>query len=105
MIMIVYRTVVRSPEYERDHAEMTELLDDLAARTPGFIGTETFQGGPGETIGMMRFESEEAVAAWRDHPDHQRTHVRGVEEVYSSYRVEVFELVRQAGFDLDAEQP
>jgi heme-degrading monooxygenase HmoA len=99
MMLLVYRTVVRGPEFERDHEEMTALLDDIAARTPGFIGTETFRGGPGETIGLMRFESEDALGAWRDHPDHQRTHVRGVDEVYSSYRVEVYELVRQAGFD------
>ena len=101
MMLLVYRTVLRGPEFEPAHREMTALLDDLAKRTPGFIGTETFTVGPGETIGLMSFESEAALAAWREHADHKRTHVRGVEEVYRSYRVEVYELVRQAGFDLD----
>jgi heme-degrading monooxygenase HmoA len=105
MKLLVYRTVLRGPEFEADHREMTQLLDDLADRTPGFLGTETFSPRPGETVGLMRFESEESLAAWREHPDHKRTHVRGVEEVYRSYRVEIYELTRQAGFDLDEPTP
>ena len=101
MVLIVYRTVLRSPDFEADHHEMTTLLYELAASTPGFVGVETFTRDDGETVGLLRFESEDAVTAWREHPDHQRTHVRGVEEVYRSYRVEVYHLVRQAGFDLD----
>ena len=65
------------------------------------VGRELFQVGPLETLGLLRFESEEAVTAWKTHADHQTAHVRGVEELYRWYRVEVYELVRSNGFDLD----
>jgi heme-degrading monooxygenase HmoA len=47
---------------------------------------------------VLRFEDEDALAAWRDHPDHGEAHRRGVEEVYSSYQVEICERVRHAEF-------
>ena len=47
---------------------------------------------------MFRFEDEQALAAWRDHPDHAETHRRGVEEVYATYQVEICQRVRDASF-------
>ena len=102
MILIVYRTVLRGPEMREAHDEMTRLTDAVAEATPGYIGAELFHPGPLETVGLLRFESQQAVKAWSDHPDHKLAHVRGVEELYRTYSVEVYELVRQAGFDLDA---
>ena len=104
MILIVYRTVLRGPEHAGAHAEMTAASDALAATVPGFISSEAFHKSPLETVGLMYFADEDAVAAWREHQIHQGLHVRGVEEVYQSYNVEVFELVRQAGAERAADE-
>ena len=82
---------------------MTRRVDAVAAATPGYLGGEVFEAGPLETVGLLRFESQDAVATWTAHVDHQAAHTRGVEELYRSYRVEVYELVRANGFDLDVE--
>ena len=101
MILLVYRIVLRDEAARAAHDDMDARVDAVAAATPGYLGRELFQVGPLETLGLLRFESEEAVTAWKTHADHQTAHVRGVEELYRSYRVEVYELVRSNGFDLD----
>jgi heme-degrading monooxygenase HmoA len=46
----------------------------------------------------VRFETLEALRAWRDHPDHAVTRERGRTEFYASYRVEIYEQVRAYDF-------
>jgi heme-degrading monooxygenase HmoA len=101
MILLVYRIELRDESARAVHEEMDARVDAVARATPGYLGRELFQAGPLETVGLLRFESEAAVAAWTSHADHHAAHVRGVEELYRSYRVEVYELVRGKGFDRD----
>ncbi|HEY4331001.1 MAG TPA: hypothetical protein VGM78_00460 [Ilumatobacteraceae bacterium] len=103
MILLVYRTVLRGPEMREEFDEMNRLTDAVALNTPGYIGAETFAVSPLETVGLLRFETQEAMAMWSDHPDHKTAHVRGVDELFSKYEVEVYDLVRQAGFDRAAQ--
>jgi heme-degrading monooxygenase HmoA len=77
---------------------MTRRLYALAEATPGFVDHERYERPDGGTFGVLRFESEDALAAWRDHPDHGEAHQRAVEDVYSTYRVEICERIRQANF-------
>jgi heme-degrading monooxygenase HmoA len=98
MIVLLFTVVPRGDELVAAHGEMTRQMHALAEATPGFLGAEYFDRPDGGTFGVLRFEDEAALAAWRDHPDHGATHVRGVEEVYSTYRVEVCEVIREAGF-------
>ena len=98
MIILLY-TVVPRGEAQRDaHEEMTRKMQDLAEATSGFLGAEFYARPDGGSFGVFRFEDEQALAAWRDHPDHAETHRRGVEEVYATYQVEICQRVRDATF-------
>jgi heme-degrading monooxygenase HmoA len=47
-----------------------ELLGELQ-RMPGFISYHGYTAEDGEVLGVIRFESREALEAWRDNPIHQ----------------------------------
>ena len=98
MIVLLYTVVPRTEELRPVNDEMTRQMHALAEATPGFLGAEYYDRPDGGTFGVLRFEDEDALAAWRDHPDHGEAHRRGVEEVYSRYQVEICERVRHAEF-------
>ena len=98
MIILLYTVVPRGEAQREEHAEMTRQMDALAEATSGFLGAEYYERPDGGSFGVLRFEDEKALAAWRDHPDHAETHRRGVEDVYATYRVEICERVREASF-------
>jgi heme-degrading monooxygenase HmoA len=98
MIVLLFSTVPRNDEVREQHDEMTRAMRTLAEGLPGFLGWEEYAQADGGTFGVLRFEDEAVLAAWRDHPDHMEVHRRGVDDVYASYRVEVCELVREASF-------
>ena len=50
------------------------------------------------TVLQGRFESLEALRAWKEHPDHLIAQMRGKSEFYASYRVEVCDVVRAYEF-------
>ena len=98
MIVLLFTVVPRTDVLEADHEEMSRRMHDLAEATPGFVDAEYYQRPAGGTFGVLRFEDEAALAAWRDHPAHAEAHRRAVDDVYATYRVEVCERVREATF-------
>lgn len=66
----------------------------LVQRIPGFLGADEYTSATGETIGVIRFESLEALAAWREHPEHVVVQRRGRSEFYAAYSIEVCQVVR-----------
>ena len=98
MIILLYTVVPRGEAQRETHEEMTRKMQALAEATSKFLGAEYYDRSDGGTFGVFRFEDEQALAAWRDHPDHGETHRRGVEEVYATYQVEICQRVRDASF-------
>jgi heme-degrading monooxygenase HmoA len=97
--MLLYTTTLRDESQRAEHEDMKRRMRALAESVPGFLGEQDFRNeDDGSMLGILRFEDEAALAAWRDHPDHGAVHNRGVDSVYASYTVEVFERVRDAGF-------
>ncbi len=74
MIVLLFTVVPRTDVLEADHEEMSRRMHDLAEATPGFVDAEYYQRPAGGTFGVLRFEDEAALAAWRDHPDHAEAH-------------------------------
>jgi heme-degrading monooxygenase HmoA len=52
---------------------------------------------------VARFESHEALAEWRNHPEHQVAQHLGREKFFAKYRIEVCEPVRS--YEFEAETP
>jgi len=98
MVIVVFSIKLRADiavdEYEAAGARMVELVSAM----PGFLGMDYASSENGELI-VARFESHEALKAWREHPEHRATQKRGREEFFAHYRIEVCDEVRSYEFD------
>lgn len=83
------------PAYEKAAARMLELAEGQA----GFLGAESARRADGFGITVSYWDSLEAVAAWRDHPEHALVRAAGRERWYRDYRVRVCRVERAHGPD------
>lgn len=77
--------------YQRAFADMLRLVSEV----PGFLGIDGYLGEDGSELAVARFDSLEAVALWREHPEHVRTRQRGREEFFVEYDLTVATVSRQ----------
>jgi len=91
---ITHRPDLPAAEYEETGTRMGELVSAM----PGFLGMDYAPTDGGELL-VARFESAEALRAWREQPDHVLAQQLGRERYFSHYRIEVCEQVRAYEFD------
>jgi heme-degrading monooxygenase HmoA len=98
MVVILFEIEKRpeadSPEYKAALKRMIEIVE----ATPGYISSEDYMGEDGREISMVRFESLEALEAWRDHPEHLEIQRQARETYYEWYHVEVLTTVSEYSF-------
>ena len=97
-----YVTVFRSrlrPGVEADYGVRGEQIYNLAVQMPGFIAIKDFVAEDGERVAIVEFDTAEHLAAWRDHPEHQRAQAEGRERFYSGYKIQVCRVERSAEYD------
>ncbi len=85
-------------EYSALSARMRELVEGM----PGFLGIKSYVADDGENVSISRFESEEALAAWREHPEHRTAQRIGRERIYANYSLEVTRVIRSGSYAPDA---
>ena len=102
MVVVVFRITHRADlpvaEYEEAGARMVELVSAM----PGFLGMDYAAIEGGELV-IARFESHDALAAWRNLPEHRETQERGRERFFAAYQIEVCETVRSYEWRAEAE--
>lgn len=76
-----------------DYQETAQAIRDLAMKQPGFLGIESVYEGRRE-ITVSYWESEQAVRAWKQVPQHLEAQKRGKVQWYSGYRVQVARIER-----------
>jgi heme-degrading monooxygenase HmoA len=100
MVVVVFTIKLRpdlpAAEYEETGARMVELVSKM----PGFLGMDYAETEGGELL-VARFESHEALAAWRNEPEHQAAQQRGRERFFAHYRIDVCETVRSYEFQAE----
>src|SRR5687768_9054546 len=93
MVVVVFKITHRPDlpvaEYEKTGARMVELVSGM----PGFVDMDYAEVEGGELV-IARFESHEALEAWRNLPEHKAAQQRGRERFFAAYRIEVCEPVR-----------
>jgi len=90
-------TSVRTADDPGGYAEAAARMLDLAARQPGFLGAESVRGDDGVGITVSYWDSPEAIAAWRAHPEHRAVQRTGAERWYARYAIRVCRVEREAG--------
>lgn len=97
MIVTVFRSRLRSGVRD-DYVSLAERMSTLARTMPGYISHKGFWAEDGERVTVVEFESEEAMRAWRMHPEHRAAQQKGRDSFYEEYTVQVCEVLRNARF-------
>src|SRR5262245_46379653 len=98
MIVVVFRSRL-APEARDDYEVTAERMDELAVKMPGYVSHKEFTAEDGERVTVVEFESEEAMRAWRMHPEHVAAQHQGRARFYSEYRLTVCEVLREQRFE------
>jgi heme-degrading monooxygenase HmoA len=90
-------TNIRAPG-DHGYAQTADEMERLAADQPGYLGIESVRDENGVGITVSYWESEEAIAAWRQHADHLAAQKAGREKWYRAYVLRVARVERARAF-------
>jgi heme-degrading monooxygenase HmoA len=91
------RDDIDQEEYEKTFQRMLQLVSDV----PGFLGLDGFAAEDGSELAVARFESADAIAQWREQPDHVYTQERGREEFFAKYEIKIATVWKEYGWSAD----
>ena len=94
MIVTVFRSRL-NPDAQEEYAAMAKHMSELARSIPGYISHKGFTAEDGERVTIVEFESEDALRAWRIHPDHARAKKHGIESFFGEYRFQICSVIRE----------
>ncbi len=97
MKVVLFRNHPKEGTYPDDYRALTQHLVETVSALPGFVSVEEFRGAGGEVLILAKFESDQALAQWREHPEHRTAQGRR-EEFYADYSVQVCTLDRNYGW-------
>ena len=86
------------------YSEAAQRMIGVASTMPGFIGIETARD-PSLGISVSYWTDEQAVRAWREHPEHLEIQARGRQEWYAHYELRVAHVTRARSFTREVESP
>jgi heme-degrading monooxygenase HmoA len=98
MVVVVFRSRL-SAEAGDDYSEMAAEMLSTAQEMPGFVEFKSFKSHDGERVSLVYWQDHETMAAWRNHPRHRVAQSGGRAKWYSSYRIEVADIVRENKFE------
>ncbi len=99
MVVVLFH-LKRRPEAAGDEYKTTlARMLAIVAAMPGFVSVKEYVAADGDTVVIVKFTSEAALEAWRNHPEHRAAQSRGREIFYESYHVEVCSVIRQYDFE------
>ncbi|WP_433769308.1 antibiotic biosynthesis monooxygenase family protein [Pseudomonas putida] len=87
-------------EGDQGYAEAAARMVELAREQPGFLGVESARGEDGLGITVSYWTSEEAILAWKHHPEHAEIRERGRSTWYAQCQTRVCRVERAYEFKL-----
>src|SRR5262249_24162634 len=101
MLVIVFRSRIRSDAALSGIEETGLRMYELASAMPGFVSYKDFKAEDGEMLALVEFRSEPELAAWRYHPEHLEIQRIGRERLFERYDIAVCEPIRRYSFDVE----
>lgn len=87
----------RSPGDAEAYAAAAERMLELAAAQSGFLGVESARDPDGFGITVSYWESEAAIAAWKQHSEHSTVRQQGRQHWYEHFELRVARVERAYG--------
>ena len=102
MVVTIFKHRMR-PGVDKKYGATASKLLKIAQKMPGFVSIKSYAAEDGEQLIIVEFETEKALAAWREHPEHLIAQELGRSKYYSEYNIQVCKTVRAYGFRAPAE--
>ena len=105
MYMVIFEVYPHASQKNR-YFELAAQLRETLVQQPGFVQIERFQSliDEGKILSLSCWESEEAIAGWRNHAEHMVMQKEGKATVFDSYRLRVAQVVRDYDFSSAAQE-
>lgn len=94
MYAVIFRATLAT--MDEDYIVTAQKMRELALSRFGCVEFVSAHEGDQE-IAISYWESEEAIVAWREHPEHMEAQERGRDHWYRNYSVKVMEVQRAYG--------
>jgi heme-degrading monooxygenase HmoA len=101
MVVTIFKHRMR-PGVDQEYGTDVSKLLAIAQKMPGFASIKGYAAADGEQLILVEFETEPALAGWREHPEHLIAQELGRSKYYSEYQIQVCTTVREYGFKLPA---
>jgi len=98
MIIVLFSIAMRDDADVEAEAEASDRMWSIVSAMPGFISYKAYTAEDGETIAVVRYESREALDAWKGQPEHRVTQERARQEWYDEHWVQASETFREYRF-------
>ena len=82
-----------------------DRMVELAREQPGFLGVESARDAGGLGITVSYWESEEAIAKWKQHGEHRLAQGKGWGQWYEQFFTRVAKVERANSFNRSESQP
>jgi heme-degrading monooxygenase HmoA len=106
MIAVIFE-VRPKPEHKQAYLDLAAELRPILETIDGFISIERFESltEKGKILSLSFFRDEEAVAAWRNIPEHRRTQAKGRATIFENYRLRIAGVIRDYGMNEREQAP
>ncbi len=76
------------------YSKMADLMVELAAKQPGFLGVESVRDETGFAITIFYWQDEESIASWKANSLHLGAQKQGMKRWYEHYELRVAKIER-----------
>src|SRR4030095_7463716 len=90
MIAVIFEVWPR-PEHKQEYLDLAAELRPILETIDGFISVERFESltEKGKILSLSFFRDEDALAAWRNVPQHRKGQPTGRAKIFQNYRLRV----------------
>jgi len=89
----------RAAADDEGYARMSEEIEALVVRQPGYLGMESVRGDERVGITVAYFTDPESIRAWKEQEDHRVAQRLGREKWYEAYSIRVCRVERAYGWE------
>ena len=106
MYAVIFEVEIKTEEMEAYLKIASELRKELN-QVDGFISIERFQSlaNQDKLVSLSFWETEEAIANWRNNIQHRKAQQKGRSKLFSDYRLRVARVVRDYGLNRREQAP
>ena len=106
MIAVIFE-VWPKPEHKQEYLDIAAELRPILETIDGFISIERFESltEKGKILSLSFFRDEDALAAWRNVPQHRKSQAKGRATIFENYRLRIAGVIRDYGMHDRAQAP